>query len=1053
MVMGHTYGILGPPEVRLDGEPLPLPAGRLPRVLLAVLLLRANDTLSASELIDYLWPDEPPGDPERNLWVHLSNLRRMLRHGSEPALRRVSGGYQLAVPPGALDSHRFQALSAQGRAALAAGEADRAGRLLRQALHVWRGDVLEGVAIPGPLEPVAAALRGQRLEALTARVDADLALDRHADLVGELEALAAANPTHEGLRERLMLALYRAGRQLDALTQYQALRGALSEEYGIEPGQSLRRLQQRILLGDPILDPPGDGERPGGVPSHLPPDIPDLTGRDEQVATLRRLLTADPGTAVVVTVVGGAAGIGKTALAIHVAHELSDHFPDGQLHVDLRGAEAKPVDPADVLDGFLRSLGVTPQHVPTSLQGRERVYRDRLAGRRILVVLDNAADVAQVRPLLPGSPSCAVLVTSRHNLDGLTGAHRLDLGVLTHDQALTLLRRIVGEARVDAEPEAAGAIVAACGRLPLAVRIVGARLASRAHWSLARMAARLADEGQRLAELVAGDLAVRASFELAYRALGDRLRSAFRLLGLVPAPDFAAWTLAALLDVPVSVAEDLLEGLIDIHLVEPVGVDQAGQDRYRFHDLLRAYARDRLAEDEPPGAAEAALRRLLTALHTLVAHADTCLGSIDPPVSSRGTPAPWTPDPTLLDEVAQQPLSWLASERIGVRAAVKQAHDRGWWSLAVALSISMQNYWDSTVRWSDWEWVLRMGLDAAIRSGDRHAEATCRYAHGGLATSRAQMWGQRYLLDAHRLFSEVRDRHGQAAAIFSLGEYAWVRGQHAEAAANLRWALEVFRVENLLDAQATTLRCLGRVYLQQGKLDEAEAVLDESEALCRKTGNGRTHWAVLYARSTLARARGDYEEALGCAERGLALVRGFGAGYRWEPLFIWSRGESLRMIGRLDEALRTLEQALRLCMESELKLGELYATLSVAFTLLASDRPAEAAPYVDAAERLVEIVEDRRTLARYLLCRGELLRRQGRPDEAVPLYERARRQIIADGTERHLEIEVLFALGRAHADAGRAEAAVAALRRAADLAERLDAAVPTGLDALLTRLR
>jgi Helix-turn-helix domain/NB-ARC domain len=349
------------------------------------------------------------------------------------------------------------------------------------------------------------------------------------------------------------------------------------------------------------LPPASAGRRPGGAPCQLPADLADFTGRAEQVALVRGLLAATaPGGTPAVVVVAGTAGVGKTALAVHAAHQLRSWFPDGQLYANLGGAGPRPQDPGEVLSGLLRVLGVDGAAIPAAVGERAALYRARLADRRVLVVLDDAASEAQVRPLLPGTAGCGVLATSRARLVGLEGARRLDLEVLAPGQAVELLGRVAGAARVAAEPEAAAAIVGYGGWLPLAVRIAGAKLAGRRHWPLARLAGLLADERRRLDQLVVGDLEVRASVALSYQALtGDHQRT-FRRLGQLAAPDFAAWVAAALLDSTAEQAEELVDGLVQAQLLEVAGRDQTDQVRYRFHELLRLYARERATVEDPP---------------------------------------------------------------------------------------------------------------------------------------------------------------------------------------------------------------------------------------------------------------------------------------------------------------------------------------------------------------------------------------------------------------------------------------------------------------------
>jgi DNA-binding SARP family transcriptional activator len=618
------FRILGPLEVWEHGRVVAL-GGPKQRALLATLLLHANHVVSADRLIDELWGDQPPATADNLLQGYVSQLRRRLpirQDGRTPRqlLATRSPGYVLRVERSLLDLHRFEQLVEVARLAMAEGAPQRAADALRKALALWRGPALGDVAVEGICRSEVAQLEERRITALEERIEADLRLGRHVDLTGELQALVAENPLRERLRAQLMFALYRSGRQAEALAVYRDARRVLTEELGLEPGPALQRLEHGILAADPALQLPSpaivaDGAEAAadGPPCHLPPDVADFTGREDVVGGLRRLLGQEPGqrgTAVLVAAISGKAGVGKSAVAIRVAQQLRPWYPDGQLYVNLRGTEAHAPAPADILASFLRALGVDEAAVPDGLEERVRRYRARLADRRVLVVLDNAAGEAQVRPLLPPSAGCAALVTSRSRLAGLEAAHHAALEVLQSGEAVELLAKVAGAGRVAAEPTAARTIARLCGDLPLAVRIAGAKLAARPHWRLARLAERLGDERRRLDELRAGDLEVRASFAASHQGQDTAMQRAFRLLGLLETPSFAAPTAAAMLDVTVSDAEELLERLVEAHLLEVGGQDPGGRTSYRFHDLLRIFARERLRVETPVADRQAALRRL-----------------------------------------------------------------------------------------------------------------------------------------------------------------------------------------------------------------------------------------------------------------------------------------------------------------------------------------------------------------------------------------------------------------------------------------------------------
>jgi DNA-binding SARP family transcriptional activator len=576
--------MLGPLEVFRGGRPLAVGSPK-DRTILALLLIDANRTVPVDRLITSLW-ERPPASARKNVQTHVWALRKLFAgEGGDGRIDSGRHGYRLRVGPDELDAALFERWVAEGQRALAAGEPHQAGERLRAALALWRGAPLSDVALPdadrGPLVRWAE----RRRAALEDRIEAELREGLHAGLVAELRELVAADPLRERLWGQLMLALYRCGRQADALAAYGAARAVLRDELGLDPGPALQRLHHEVLNRDPALDlAPATTAYPI---NQLPADVVDFTGRDKESDLVHAAATGGTGAAPAVTVVVGPAGVGKTALAVHLAHQLADDFPDGQLYVDLRGASER-LPPDQPLGRFLRDLGVPNDRVPPGPDSRAALYRSLLFGKRYLVLLDNAVDEAQVRPLLPGGAGCTVLVTSRNRLAGLTGARTVALDVLGADDARRLLSRVLGPQRTAAEPAAAAEVVRLCGRLPLALRVAGARLVARPSWSVAQLVSRLADERGRLAELAAGDLAVRAAFESSYRALPDAERAVFRALGRLDAAGFDAAAVAGAAGLPPATADRLLERLVDAHLVEPLPPG----DRYRLHDLLGLFARD-----------------------------------------------------------------------------------------------------------------------------------------------------------------------------------------------------------------------------------------------------------------------------------------------------------------------------------------------------------------------------------------------------------------------------------------------------------------------------
>lgn len=517
------FRLLGPIGVWEAGRQLGV-AGRRERTMLAVLLLAAGRLVPTEKVVDAVWGDAPPATARRQVSNGMSRLRRLLG----PRLVTRQPGYLLQVDPDDVDLHRFETGISAARQDASAGRLEAAVTGFEAALRLWRGPALGGVR---GLDGEAARLEERRLAVLAERIDAELALGRHSDLIGELSGLVAEHPMRERFAGQLMTCLYRCGRQAEALRVYHDARRALVDGLGLEPGAELRRIEHAILAGGPAPRQ----RRSDPAPCLLPSDVADFTGRDTEVDALSAALTASGPGAVVVSAVTGRGGVGKTALAVHVAHRLAGLLADGQLYVDLHAGRT---DPGEVLGRFLRALGVDGSAIPRTLDERAEMYRRRLAGRRVLVLLDNAGDETQLAPLIPGSPSSAVLVTSRARLTGLAGVRLVELDVLDPGHALRLLARIAGTARVEAEPRAAAELVGLCGHLPLSVRIAGARLAARPHWLVADLVARMTDERRRLDELSHGGLAVRASLELSFRGLDAEARRLFGRLGLLDAPDF-----------------------------------------------------------------------------------------------------------------------------------------------------------------------------------------------------------------------------------------------------------------------------------------------------------------------------------------------------------------------------------------------------------------------------------------------------------------------------------------------------------------------------------
>ena len=688
------FRLLGPVEVRAGEDWRGIGAPKW-RSVLAALLIHPGQIVSADTLIGELWRDEPPARAANLVSIYVLRLRRLMDDPDGHLLVTRAPGYLLRVAGDDTDALLFEAMVRDGRRAFAAGDPEGAASRLTEALGLWYGRPLADVP-PTPLVEAEAERLGElRLGADELRITAELALGGHDQAVAELRRLLADHPLREGLWLLLMRALDGAGRHAEALEAYGQARDAISGQLGVDPGAELRQLHADLLAKDTapagvitagVLNPPAEPapeprqarstKRAASGPAQLPADIADFTGRDEQVKRLSDLLsgtgaTGDPG-AVRIAVVAGSGGLGKTSLAVHAAHRVRRRFPDGQLYVDLLGATAAPLLPGDVLARFLRDLGVDGRDIPVDEDERAARYRTTLARRRMLVVLDNARDAAQVRPLLPGSASSAVLVTTRSRMPDLASTKLVDLNVLDDDEALKLFVKVVGEERAAAEPEATAELLDACAGLPLAIRICAARLVTRSGWTIRAMAGRLTDEHRRLDEMRAGDLAVRASFEVSFTSLppstdkqGIDPALAFRLLGLWQGPSISAAAAAALFGVPEYSAEDALEVLVDTHLLESVTTD-----RYRFHDLLRVYAAERAADDLLAAERDAAVTRLLT---WYMRTADAAATAVSPHRYNILLDPAGTDPPPLAFAGVDEALAWYDSERANLVAATRQA--------------------------------------------------------------------------------------------------------------------------------------------------------------------------------------------------------------------------------------------------------------------------------------------------------------------------------------------------------------------------------------------
>ncbi len=1029
--------LLGPVEVWDDGERLDI-GGRKQRSLLALLLLNANRNVARSRVVDWLWGEEVPRTARDLVHEYVSRLRRALRPdpgAGKPSQRLVTSGssYRLQVGPDELDLHRVERLAGEAQRAVAGGDHPGAARILRQALALWRGSALEGLPPSPAVEAEVARLEEARLTILEQRIDADLASGRHAEIVGELEGLVGAEPLRERFRAQLMLALYRSGRQAEALAVYRAGRRLLADDHGLEPGSRLRELEQAILRDDPALAlaqaSPGVPEPTvPAFPSQLPPDIPDFTGRTATLSAVAAMLAPAAGElapAAPVVVIAGKPGVGKTALAVHVGHRLGRRFPDGQLWVDLRGVAPTPLDPAAALAGMLRALGVDSRAIPDELDERARLYRSGLAGRRLLVVLDNAASEAQVRPLLPAAAGSAALVTSRCRLIGLEAAHHLDVDVLGPEEAVTLLQRVAGPGRLATEAETALAIARLCGHLPLALRIVGAKLAVKTHLSASELVDRLRDEHRRLDELRAGDLEVRASVALGYQGRPPDEQRAFRLLGLLDTADFPAWAAAALLDRDQDATQELLERLGDSHLLEVSGRDAAGQTRYRFHDLLRLYARERARREEPPEVRNAAVSQ---ALSTWADLAESAADRLHPGYRPTGR---WAvqPAPDAAEPIGRDPRAWLEAEHPSLVTGVGQAFANGRWELTCRLATTFGGVCGRLGWWDDWRQTLGLALEAARRAGslrweavvlkglaelqielgeleeaeaqarramelaqavgDRSLEATARYQLGETHREESQLDKATVCYQAVLPVARMSgDRHLEASVHLSIGMVAYYQGRLDDAAAPYAAALAAFRGLGDRYCTAGTLNSIGILHRDQGRADQAAASYQEALELFRGAGDRRMHAAVLRNLAVVHMDQDRVMDAVPALEASLAVISQLGD-RRWRAGILNSLGDAYRLLGQPDQAMTSFRQSLAACRQLEYRRGEAVNLASLGRLCQETGRLEEAAEWYAASADLFHQIGEPRRQAQSLERLGSALAGDGRAADAIDAWRRA----------------------------------------------------------------
>lgn len=826
-------GLLGSVELHCREQAVDL-GGPRQRAVLATLALRANEVVSVDHLVDAVW-EAAPASPASNVRTYVLGLRKRLRDGGENAHRLITRapGYVLRTRPDEVDVAVFEELAASGARTMGQGDLAGAVALLREALGLWRGNPLEGLDLGQALRAEVARLTERRLTVSEQYVQALIDLGSFGEAVSELRRLVVEHPLRENLWVLLIRALSLGGRQFEALDAYQQVRRLLAEEVGVEPCAQLQRVQLSILTAD--KQQRASGPDTARIVSHvvprpklLPPDIIEFTGRAAELEWLRQFATSHPDRALAtpICVLSGMPGVGKTRLAVRAAHEItrSGRFDQVQLYADLKGfsPEREPMAPTEVLARFLRALGVAVEAIPHDIEDRVALYRDRLHGRRTLLLLDNVASEEQVQPLLPGGPGSLVLITSRRSLSGMDGVRRLSLGAFSPAEAITLLRRVAGEHRVAAEPDTADRIVALCDNVPLAVALAARRLEVRQAWTLTELLTRLGPADQRLNQLTMGRRDIDITFGPSYYALSPDEQRVFRLLALHPGADVTPASVAALTGHSPQESDELLEGLLDHHLVS-----QTRPGRYRIDGLLRLYAVRRAHTDETAARRRSAQSEVL---RWYMYSADAASHALDPHRRSDALDQTAVPLHVPEFDTHAGALEWFENEHANLVAAVELAVEAGMDDFALRILDAMFGRLSRRAH-RHWIPLYETALAAARRLGDRRAEAVAldRLGLGHSENGRSQLAIEHHsrALEIHR---ETRDQAGQAGTMLNLGVAHRRAGQYDRSLSCLRPALCLFRRTRDRRGQRDSLVGLADTYRGLGRLSDASDALRQADA-------------------------------------------------------------------------------------------------------------------------------------------------------------------------------------------------------------------------------
>ncbi|WP_436756809.1 tetratricopeptide repeat protein [Streptosporangium sp. V21-05] len=975
--------VLGPVDIWRDGRSITV-VGPKQRTLLAVLVLEANRVVSHDRLLNALWGAKVPATGQRLLHNHLWSLRRLLT--DDNIVVSTPTGYSLRLQPGASDLDVFVAETALARSALAAGDASQAAEGFRRALALWRGTALSGTH-PELQATEGAALEEQRLAALIGRVEADLTLGRHSELIGELRLLVTEHPLNEKLRGQLMLTLHRAGRTAEALEEFRTGRRRFRDELGLEPGEELARIHQAILSGESTAIPATAEHAPTAhVPRQLPADITRFTGRTEKLRQLDMLMVEKEDTpTVVISAIAGTAGVGKTALATHWGHRASARFPDGQLYINLHGYSlGRATTGAQALDQLLRGLGVADDEIPHSVDERASLYRSLLSSRRMLIVLDNAATPDQVRPLLPGSSPSRVLITSRDTLRSLSvthDVHGVSLDVLSADEAIALLNSFMGGSGAAPEAEVIAELARLCGYLPLALRLAAAQLAGRSPSRVREFVAKLQQENRLTVLDLKEDpeIGVRSALELSYRSLTAPTRRMFRLLALHPGPSIGPDAAAALAGMPAENAATVVETLVNAHLLQ-----EDDERRLSMHDLVRVYAEERCADDETADDYEDALTRTLDWYRHSVMKAMDHLSPMDTTFMTIN-PIDGTPDFPGFDEA----MAWLEGEHptlvaVIVHAARRNRHIHAW-QIFTRLSwfFYSRNHLDDLLMTGE------IALSSARLIGDRAGEAEILSDLGY-----AKMFTGRYAehLDHQRKALEIwrasGDRMGEARALRHVSYAFQLAGQPAKAIELGEQCLDLARSIGARVDEFAMMDTLAISYFYMGRFDEAAEVLSRCLTEWREVGREYDEAYCLVQLGLVQEKLKEPATALECLQQALLMGRDQG-NQRIESDALNGIAVVLRQEGRYREAFEHHETALALAKPLQDKSAESEMLSSLANTCLATGDTQAALEHYRVAARYADEAENLYQRGFAYEGLGNSLQALGRTDEALEHWRKA----------------------------------------------------------------